>query len=51
MELEKEEVDLYELSREIISRLAPQAAKNRVRLELTGRKCKNIQVSVRYWMK
>ena len=36
VELEKEEVDLYELSREIISRLAPQAAKNRVRLELTG---------------
>ena len=38
--LEKEEVDLYELSREIISRLAPQAAKNRVRLELTGESVK-----------
>ena len=40
VELEKEEVDLYELSREIISRLAPQAAKNRVRLELTGESVK-----------
>ena len=40
MELEKEEVDLYELSREIISRLAPQAAKNQVRLELTGESVK-----------
>lgn len=40
VELEKEEVDLYKLSREIISRLAPQAAKNRVRLELTGESVK-----------
>ena len=40
VELEKEEVDLYELSREIISRLAPQAAKNQVRLELTGESVK-----------
>lgn len=40
VELEKEEVDLYELSREIISRLAPQEAKNRVRLELTGESVK-----------
>lgn len=40
VELEKEEVDLYELSREIISRLAPQAAKNQVRLELTGENVK-----------
>ena len=40
VELEKEEVDLYELAREIISRLAPQAAKNRVRLELTGESVK-----------
>lgn len=40
VELEKEEVDLYELSREIISRLAPQAAKNRMRLELTGESVK-----------
>ncbi len=40
VELEKEEVDLYELSREIVSRLAPQAAKNQVRLELTGESVK-----------
>ena len=40
VELEKEEVDLYELSREIISRLAPQAVKNQVRLELTGESVK-----------
>lgn len=40
VELEKEEVDLYDLSREIISRLAPQAAKNQVRLELTGESVK-----------
>ena len=40
VELEKEEIDLYELSREIISRLAPQAVKNRVRLELTGESVK-----------
>lgn len=40
VELEKEEVDLYELSREIISRLAPQAAKNQVRQELTGESVK-----------
>ena len=40
VELEKEEVDLYELSREIISRLAPQAVKNLVRLELTGESVK-----------
>lgn len=44
VELEKEEVDLYELSREIISRLAPQAAKNRVRLELTGESVKYIGI-------
>ena len=40
VELEKEEVDLYELTREIISRLAPQAEKNQVRLELTGESVK-----------
>ena len=36
VELEKEDVDLYHLTREIISRLAPQAAKANVRIELTG---------------
>ena len=36
MELEKQEVDLYDLTREIISRLAPQASQKNVRMELTG---------------
>ena len=36
VELEKEEVDLFELAREIVSRLAPQASQKRVRMELTG---------------
>lgn len=36
VELEKEEVDLYELAREIISRLSPQAAQKKIRLELSG---------------
>ena len=36
VELEKQEVDLYDLTREIISRLAPQASQKNVRMELTG---------------
>lgn len=36
VELEKEEVDLYELTREIISRLSPQAAQKNIRMEVTG---------------
>lgn len=36
VELEKEEVDLYELTREICSRLAPQASARNVRVEVTG---------------
>ena len=36
VELEKEEVDFYVLTREICSRLAPQAEKRQVRLEVTG---------------
>lgn len=36
VELEKEEVDLYGLTREIISRLAPQAGQKNVRMELSG---------------
>lgn len=36
IELEKEEVDFYVLTREICSRLAPQAEKRHVRLEVTG---------------
>ena len=36
MELEKEDVDLYELTREIVSRLSPQAAQKNIRIELSG---------------
>ena len=36
IELEKQEVDLFELTREIISRLSPQASQKQVRMELTG---------------
>lgn len=36
VELEKQEVDLYELTREIISRLSPQASQKNIRMEMTG---------------
>ena len=36
IEVEKEDVDLYELTREIVSRLAPQAESRNVHLEVTG---------------
>lgn len=36
VELEKENVDLFEMTREIISRLSPQAAQKNIRMELTG---------------
>ncbi len=36
VELEKENVNLFDLTREIISRLAPQAAQKNIRLEVTG---------------
>lgn len=36
VELERQDVDLYELTREIISRLAPQASAKKVHMELTG---------------
>lgn len=36
IELEKEEMDLYALSREVASRLAPQAEKKKVRIEVSG---------------
>ena len=36
VELEKQEVDLYELTREIISRLSPQASQKNIRMEVTG---------------
>lgn len=36
VEIEKEDVELFGLAREICSRLAPQAEKKKVRLEVTG---------------
>ena len=36
VELEKEEVDLYQLAREVCSRLAPQANARDIRIEVTG---------------
>lgn len=36
VELERQDVDLYELTREIISRLSPQASAKKVHMELTG---------------
>ncbi len=36
IELETEEVDLYQMAREIISRLAPQAMARSIQIELTG---------------
>lgn len=36
VELEKEDIDLWELVREVAARLAPQAAKSRIHVEVTG---------------
>ena len=36
VQLEKEKVDLYKLTREILTRLSPQAAKRKVHVEVTG---------------
>lgn len=36
VELEKEEVDLYNLTMEIVSRLSPQASQKHIRMEVTG---------------
>ena len=36
VQLEKEDVDLYKLTREILTRLSPQAAKRKVHVEVTG---------------
>ncbi len=36
VELEKQNVDLYEMTREIISRLSPQAQQRNIRMEVTG---------------
>lgn len=44
VELEKQETDLYDLTREIISRLAPQAAQKNVRMELSGEPVKYVGI-------
>lgn len=36
VELEKENVNLYELTREVVSRLSPQASQKHIRTEITG---------------
>ena len=36
VELEKQDVNLYEMTREVVSRLVPQAAQRNVRMEVTG---------------
>ena len=40
VELEKEDVDLYDLIREIVSRLSPQASQKNIRMEVTGESVK-----------
>ena len=44
VELEKQETDLYDLTREIVSRLAPQASQKNVRMELTGEPVKYVGI-------
>ena len=44
VELEKEEVDLYDLTREIVSRLSPQASQKNIRMELTGEPVKYVGI-------
>lgn len=44
VELEKQTVDLYELTREIISRLSPQASHKNIRMELTGESVKYVGI-------
>lgn len=44
VELEKQEVDLYDLTREIISRLSPQASQKNIRMELTGEPVKYVGI-------
>ena len=43
-EIEKETVDLYRMTKEIILRLAPQAEKGKVRVELSGEKTEYVGV-------
>ena len=44
VELEKQEVDLYDLTREIVSRLSPQAFQKNIRMELTGEPVKYVGI-------
>ena len=44
VELEKQEVDLYDLTREIVSRLSPQASQKNIRMELTGEPVKYVGI-------
>ena len=44
VELEKQEVDLYDLTREIVSRLSPQASQKNIRTELTGETVKYVGI-------
>ena len=44
VELEKQEVDLYDLTREIVSRLSPQASQKNIRMELTGESVKYVGI-------
>lgn len=44
VELEKQEVDLYDLTREIVSRLAPQASQKNIRMELSGEPVKYVGI-------
>lgn len=44
VELEKQEVDLYDLTREIVSRLSPQACQKNIRMELTGEPVKYVGI-------
>ena len=44
VELEKQEVDLYDLTREIVSRLSPQASQKNIRMELTGETVKYVGI-------
>ena len=44
VELEKQEVDLYDLTREIVSLLSPQASQNNIRMELTGETVKYVGI-------
>ena len=44
VELEKQEVNLYDLTREIVSRLSPQASQKNIHMELTGEPVKYVGI-------